>query len=147
MMSGDPGSPDPINVMSGEAANGAAKGASDGASDVVCDASALNALAVDIGTDGVSELVMVFISETRQRLQRMATPACDAIQLTREAHTLKGGARTVGASHLGELAAAVELRPSTGGTIGAEELAALSAAFDAYMAEARHVVDLEAATA
>jgi CheY-like chemotaxis protein len=112
---------------------------------IACDQAALAALTEDIGLGSVAELVNLFIAETRVRLRRMASLDGNTRPLTHEAHTLKGAAGTVCASHLADLAAALEARLRAGGSIGTTEVEVLAAAFAAYVTEVREVVEPEQA--
>ncbi len=96
------------------------------------DAAALQALAEDIGHDGVAEMLDVFQQETRMRLQRMAVPRLPAATLMREAHTLKGAAGTVCAPLLRRRAEAIEARLRAGAPIDAGDVAGLAAALQAF---------------
>ena len=115
--------------------------------DIACDQAALAALIEDLGLDGVSELVNLFIAETTSRLRCMASLDGHTGRLTHEAHTLKGAAGTVCAPRLAGLAAALEARLRNGGSIGATEVDGLAAAFAAYVAEVHEAVHLEQAAA
>jgi hypothetical protein len=98
-----------------------------------CDRAALHGLAVDIGEDGVAEMLEVFAQETRARLQRMAAPDIPPATLMREAHTLKGAAGTVCASLLCGRAAALEERLRSGRLAAPGDIAGLHTAFDAFI--------------
>ncbi len=101
------------------------------------DAAGLNAMAEEIGEDGVAELVAMFERETRDRLDRLAEPIADPVLLTREIHTLKGAARTVCAPGLAGLAAAAEQRAKQGAVLGRADHAAMTAAFETWLTAVR----------
>ncbi|MDR3536860.1 MAG: ATP-binding protein [Acetobacteraceae bacterium] len=100
---------------------------------VACDRVALDALAAEIGADGVAMLHAMFVAETRTRLVRLATPL-DPDTCLREVHTLKGAADSVCASRLAALAGVAERRLKVGGTLHPADLRAFGAAFDAFLA-------------
>jgi signal transduction histidine kinase/CheY-like chemotaxis protein/HPt (histidine-containing phosphotransfer) domain-containing protein len=97
------------------------------------DTAFLDEMVDSIGGDGVAEMVALFARETRDRLARLAVPIDDPNVLGREVHTLKGGARTVGASHLAELAAAAEARVKQGDMPSPTALAPLAEAFEIWL--------------
>ncbi len=113
------------------------------ARDAACDEHALNTLSEDLGNEGVTEVVNLFIAETRARLQRMGSPNIEPARLIREAHTLKGAAGTVCAPRLAGLAGALETRLRSGGSMEAGEVDGLASAFDAYVTEVCEVIQLE----
>jgi CheY-like chemotaxis protein len=117
------------------------------APDAACDEVALTALAQDIGMVGVVEVVNLFIAETRLRLRRIASVGEGPARLTHEVHTLKGAAGTVCAPHLAVLAAALDARLRTGGSMDTQDVDALTVAFDAYVTHVRDVILLEPAVA
>ena len=98
----------------------------------MCDEAALAALANDLSDAAVAELAALSLQETRARLQRMADPRMDHATLLREPHTLKGGARTVCATNLGNLAAALEERLRAGGAVSPVDIDTLETGFAVY---------------
>jgi len=134
-----------LRAVGGDAEAG--PGSDTDAHDAACDEVALTALAQDLGSADVAELVNLFIAETRPRLHRMALPDADPGRLIREVHTLKGAAGTVCAPRLAGRAAALEARLRAGGSMDAVDVDALAAAFDAYVTEVCDVIQLEQAVA
>jgi CheY-like chemotaxis protein len=134
-----------LAAIGDDAGSGRAPGA--GTRDAACDENALNTLAEDLGHEGVTEVVNLFIVETRSRLHRMASANFEPGRLIREAHSLKGAAGTVCAPRLAGLAAALEARLRAGGSMGLGEVEGLAAAFDAYMTEVCDLIQLEQAPA
>lgn len=117
------------------------------AEDPACDQAALDALAADLGVEARGELVQLFLTETTARLRKIAEPPAAATPLVREVHALKGSAGTAGAMRLARLAKAMELRLRAGGSLGADDLAALQEAFDDYAAQVQAIIHQEAAAA
>jgi chemotaxis protein histidine kinase CheA len=113
--------------------------------DPACDRIALAALIEDISLAGVTEVVNLFIVETGLRLGRMATADSRSGQLLREVHTLNGAAGVVGAIRLGAIAAELEARLRVGGSMNAGDVGAMTAAFDAYVAQVCDMVEVEPA--
>jgi CheY-like chemotaxis protein len=134
-----------LRAIGGDAGSGPAPGAD--SLDAACNEHALSVLAEDLGTEGVTEVVNLFIVETRSRLHRMGSPNIDPGRLVREVHTLKGAAGTVCAPRLAGLAAALETRLRAGGSMGHTEVDGLAAAFDAYTTEVCDMIQLEQAPA
>lgn len=118
-----------------------------GTDGVVCDTAALGQLIDDIGASAVGEVVNVFLTDARSRLQRLAAPTIDPRLALLEAHALKGAAGVACASRLASHAARLEARLRAGGSMGADDVAALQAAFDAYAAAVAGVVRLDGAAA
>jgi PAS domain S-box-containing protein len=74
------------------------------------DRATLEQLVRDIGAETLRTLILGMIEETDARIERMAQKyaAADWPELTREAHSLKGAARSYGAPRLAEVAFAIE---------------------------------------
>ena len=73
------------------------------------DDAVLQALAGDIGDDGVLEVVSLFLSEAPAMLDRMERASVTGgRQLLREVHTLASAARNVGLLKVGDAAAEIE---------------------------------------
>jgi signal transduction histidine kinase/CheY-like chemotaxis protein/HPt (histidine-containing phosphotransfer) domain-containing protein len=125
----------------------ASPGAGTDVPDAACDEVGLTTLAQDIGMAGVIEVVNLFIAETRLRLRRIASEGEGPARLTHEVHTLKGAAGTVCAPYLAVLAAALDARLRTGGSMEPCDAEALTTAFDAYVVQVRDVILLEPAVA
>ena len=96
------------------------------------DVSALTRLKSELGSEGVTQVVNMFIAETRSRFHRLRTDTLDGPTLVREIHTLKGAASTVCAAALAQYAAALEQRLKTGQSMVDADLAALRRSFDDY---------------
>ncbi|HEY1932256.1 MAG TPA: Hpt domain-containing protein [Acetobacteraceae bacterium] len=73
--------------------------------DTLLDEAFLEALAVDIGADGVAEAARIFLDDAPARVLRWRQ---GETALRREAHALAGSARAVGLSRLGEAASTVQ---------------------------------------
>ncbi|MFL9825806.1 ATP-binding protein [Rhodoplanes sp. SY1] len=102
-------------------------------------------LAEEIGEDGLSLAVQVFLRESDARLARMSDlcPELARDTIGVEAHTLKGAAATLGAVVLAALAAELE---AAAATITTEDYRVQVARLDAALAHARtHLVALAAA--
>ncbi len=97
------------------------------------DREAISRLRDDIGEEGAEELIRMFEAETRSRLATIANPALDAVTRLREVHSLKGAASTACAPALSRLAAELEIALTKGGRMDAVDLAALTAAFEAWL--------------
>nr|WP_284701087.1 ATP-binding protein [Rhodoplanes tepidamans] len=80
------------------------------AADTSVDHALVALLAEEIGADGASLAIGVFLRESEARLARLGglCPALDRDTIATEAHTLKGAAATIGAVALSELAAELE---------------------------------------
>jgi HPt (histidine-containing phosphotransfer) domain-containing protein len=98
------------------------------------DAGEFDALSEMIGEDGVREMVEIFATETRQRLQRLTTGGQSCATLMREMHTLKGAAGTVAAPRLALLGRAFERAAQRGVAPTPADLAAIDAALEAFLA-------------
>jgi signal transduction histidine kinase/DNA-binding response OmpR family regulator len=70
-----------------------------------------DAMAQEIGEDGAREMVKVFLAETNRRIALLRRLSCevDRAAITREVHSLKGDAATLGLVQLAELARMLEL--------------------------------------
>jgi HPt (histidine-containing phosphotransfer) domain-containing protein len=101
------------------------------------DAAEFDELREMIGQDGVMEMVKIFETETRQRLQRLAVGNRDPTTLVREMHTLKGAAGTVAAPRLAVLGLVLEQAAQGGGVPSSEDLRAIEDALEAFLLEAR----------
>ena len=114
---------------------------------VTDDAAADNAAAFDalefaalsemIGEDGVREMVEIFATETRQRLQRLTVGGQTCATLVREMHTLKGAAGTVAAPRLALLGRTFEQAAQRGIGPTSDDLKAIDTALEAFLAAAR----------
>ena len=93
----------------------------------------------EIGSDGLAELVTMFVAETRARLQLIAGRALDHARLIREVHSLKGAAGTACAVSLSLRAAAIEARLTHDDNLELEEIdiVSLTEGFDAWCAAVR----------
>ncbi len=98
------------------------------------DAAVLAEMEDAIGQDGVAEMVRLFLSETRIRLDRLAQAGRDPSIDLREIHTLKGAAATVGAPVLTAFALETEERLREGGSLSAADVERLRRHFDAWHA-------------
>jgi signal transduction histidine kinase/DNA-binding response OmpR family regulator len=88
-----------------------AKPAADGAArPPVFDRSRYDAMVAELGEDGVSQLVHMFVKETDRRiaLLRELAGTSDRSKIGREAHSLKGDAAALGLAHLAPLAERLE---------------------------------------
>ena len=119
----------PAVGLAAAAGNAQEKGAA-----VVFDVAEFNALSEMIGEDGVREMVEIFATETRQRLQRLTAGGQSCATLVREMHTLKGAACTVGAPRLAAMGRAFERAAQDGIEPTSEELAAIRTALEAFLA-------------
>ncbi|RTL73153.1 MAG: response regulator [Hyphomicrobiales bacterium] len=83
------------------------------------DVSVYAMLAQEIGPEAMAESMEIFVSEMDARLQRMLTldPEADREAVTREAHTVKGDARSFGFIRLSGLAAALEKEAKAGAPV------------------------------
>ncbi|MGA3001585.1 MAG: Hpt domain-containing protein [Acetobacteraceae bacterium] len=110
------------------------RGAADAA---VFDAVEFSALSEMIGEDGVREMVEIFATETRQRLQRLTVGGQTCATLVREMHTLKGAAGTVAAPRLALLGRTFEQAAQRGIGPTSDDLKAIDTALEAFLAAAR----------
>ena len=92
-------------------------------------------LAGALGDDGVREVVWIFETETRDRLQRLSEGGQDRPTIMRELHTLKGAASTVAAPRLTVLGRSLEHRTRQGGAPAPQDILAMEAALNAYLAD------------
>ncbi|NVO14349.1 MAG: response regulator [Rhodoplanes sp.] len=119
---------------SAEPVRGSAAAAAD---DALIDRETLAILADEIGADGASLAVQIFLGETEARLARLRALPLDTSRekIAVEAHTLKGAAATLGLVPLSDLARALE---QAAPTITASDCAALIDRIEAAFARARH---------
>jgi HPt (histidine-containing phosphotransfer) domain-containing protein len=106
----------------------------------VFDAGECDELIDMIGEDGAAEMVMIFESETRLRLARLARLAAggrDIAATVREMHTLKGAAGTVAAPRLAALGRRFENAAGCGVCPSPDDLTAIEVALDAFLAAFR----------
>ena len=101
---------------------------------VVFNTKEFNALCEMIGEDGVREMVEIFATETRQRLQRLTAGGQNCATLVREMHTLKGAACTVGAPRLAAMGRAFERAAQRGIGPTSNDLEAIDTALKAFLA-------------
>ena len=90
-----------------------------------------------IGHDGMTEMVKIFETETRQRLRRLAAGNRNPTTLVREMHTLKGAAGTIAAPRLAALGRMFEDAAHRGIGPTPDELKAIEDALEAFLIEAR----------
>ena len=90
-----------------------------------------------IGDEGVMEMVMIFESETRQRMLRLAANDQDIGTLVREMHTLKGAASTVAAPRLAVLGRSLEHAARRGIAPTLDDVEEIAAALDAWLEAVR----------
>jgi len=107
------------------------------------DAAVLAEMEDAIGQDGVAEMVRLFLSETRIRLDRLAQAGRDPSIDLREIHTLKGAAATVGAPVLTAFALETEERLREGGSLSAADVERLRRHFDAWHAAIVALIPLD----
>jgi HPt (histidine-containing phosphotransfer) domain-containing protein len=107
------------------------RGAADAA---VFDGVEFGALGEMIGQDGVREMVEIFATETRQRLQRLTAGGQTCAALVREMHTLKGAAGTVAAPRLEAMGRTFERAAQRGVAPTSDDLKAINAALEAFLA-------------
>ena len=103
----------------------------------VLDIRAFEEMAGELGEDGAMELVMIFESDTRDRLARMAAGGQDLSASAREMHTLKGAAGTVCCPRLAALGFACEQAARCGTLPRVEDLHTIVAVLDRFMAAVR----------
>jgi HPt (histidine-containing phosphotransfer) domain-containing protein len=101
------------------------------------DAVEFGALSEMIGEDGVREMIEIFASETRRRLQRLEAGGQTCAALMREMHTLKGAAGTVAAPRLALLGRAFEHAAQRGVAPTPNDLKAIDTALEAFLDAAR----------
>jgi signal transduction histidine kinase/DNA-binding response OmpR family regulator len=121
----------------GHAAAPASIGRTREAEDEALDRTGFARLRGEIGDDGVAELVSLFEAETRERLAFLAAQDGDSLALRREVHSLKGAAGAVCAMSLSRCAATIETNLEQGRRVGEADIAALTEAFDAWLAIVR----------
>jgi signal transduction histidine kinase/DNA-binding response OmpR family regulator len=87
------------------------------------DLSVYEMLAKEIGPEAMAESMEIFVSEMDARLKRMVAlvPEADRETITREAHTVKGDARSFGFVRLSCLAAALEKEAKAGPPVAYEK--------------------------
>lgn len=102
----------------------------------IVDRTAFERLAAEIGDDGASETLRVFIEETNMRLRKLRTLSCreERETIANEAHTLKGAAGTLGLRQLAALARGLEHRA---GAMSAAEYDATLDRLESAFARAR----------
>ena len=88
-----------------------------------------------LGEDGMGEMLAVFVAEMERRLAFLAAGTDDRDLLTREIHSTKGAAGTIGAASLCELAASIEIRLKAGDAWRPDDRNALADAFHAYIGD------------
>ena len=103
----------------------------------VFDSDAFTELTGMIGDDGVAEMVFIFETETRARIDRLGLGGQDTACLVREMHTLKGAAGTVACPRLATMGRALEQAARGGARPRADDLQAIAAALDDYLAAFR----------
>ncbi len=101
------------------------------------DATAFAELSEMIGEDGVMDMVAIFETETRRRVDRLAAGDQDLATQMREMHTLKGAAGTVGAPRLTALGRRFEEAAGKGIAPRRADVAAIEPELDAYLASVR----------
>jgi HPt (histidine-containing phosphotransfer) domain-containing protein len=101
------------------------------------DAVEFDALSEMIGEDGVREMVVIFATETRQRLRRLTAGGQNHATLVREMHTLKGAAGTVAAPRLALLGRTFEQAALRGIGPTSDDLRAIHSALEAFLAAVR----------
>jgi HPt (histidine-containing phosphotransfer) domain-containing protein len=101
------------------------------------DAVEFGALSEMIGEDGVQEMVMIFETETRQRLRRLTAGGQNFATLVREMHTLKGAAGTVASPRLAVLGRTLEHAAQRGIAPTVDHLNAIDDALEAFLAAVR----------
>jgi CheY-like chemotaxis protein len=97
-------------------------------------------LLADIGKSDILEMIAVFVGETDRRLKlfRQFADGQDREAIGIEAHSLKGGAATLGLLQVVEIARTIELQA---GRISAGELRELARRLEAALLLARHEFD------
>jgi HPt (histidine-containing phosphotransfer) domain-containing protein len=101
------------------------------------DARSFDTLREMIGEDGAREMVEIFETETRRRLQRLVAGGHNTAALVREMHTLKGAAGTVASPRLAELGRTLEQSAERGITPTPRHLNEIESALEAFLAAAR----------
>ena len=102
---------------------------------VPVDAESFADLLEALGEDGIGEMLAVFVAEMERRLAFLAAGTDDRDLLTREIHSTKGAAGTIGAASLCELAASIEIRLKAGDAWRPDDRIALADAFHAYIGD------------
>jgi HPt (histidine-containing phosphotransfer) domain-containing protein len=97
------------------------------------DAAEFDELSEMIGVDGVTELVMIFESETRSRMRRLEAGGQDLPTQLREMHTLKGAAGTVAAPRLAALGETFERAAREGIMPARDDIAMIATALEEYL--------------
>jgi HPt (histidine-containing phosphotransfer) domain-containing protein len=103
----------------------------------VFDATEFGILSEMIGEDGVREMVEIFATDTRQRLQRLNAGGQNINVLLREMHTLKGAAGTVAAPRLALLGRAFEQAARRGIGPTPDDLKKIDIALEGFLAAVR----------
>jgi HPt (histidine-containing phosphotransfer) domain-containing protein len=103
-------------------------------------------LAAAIGDDGVMEMAAIFARETRQRLQRLGAGNQSNATLLREMHTLKGAAGSVAAPLLTGLGDRLEQVAHLGVAPTRNDLDAVAAGLEAWLAAVRAWAERHVAT-
>lgn len=100
------------------------------------DPRAIGQLAEDIGSEATAAVFAHFTQETLTRLARMRelVPRPDRTEIGREAHSLKGTARTFGFMRLAALAQEIEAAADGGSASASVSLAAIDRLAEAYQA-------------
>jgi HPt (histidine-containing phosphotransfer) domain-containing protein len=101
------------------------------------DARSFDTLREMIGEDGAREMVEIFETETRRRLQRLVAGGHNTAALVREMHTLKGAAGTVASPRLAELGRTLERFAERGITPTPDHLNEIESALEAFLTAAR----------
>jgi HPt (histidine-containing phosphotransfer) domain-containing protein len=100
-----------------------------------------------IGEDGAREMVEIFETETKRRLQRLAEGVPDIAALVREMHTLKGAAGTIASPRLAELGRTLEQAARRGVVPTPNHLKAIEEALGTFLVEARARNNIRSAAA
>jgi len=101
------------------------------------DADAFAELSEMIGEDGVMDMVEIFETEMRRRLQRLTRGDQDIATQTREMHTLKGAAGTVAAPRLTALGHWFEQAVGKGIALTQTDIDAIEPELEAYLTSVR----------
>ena len=102
-----------------------------------CDTTEFAELIDMIGADGVTEMLGIFVAETRRRLERLEAGSQDIATISREMHTLKGAAGTVGAPWLSGLARKLEHAAGDGIAPSRSDLRAIEDGLETFLLAAR----------
>jgi HPt (histidine-containing phosphotransfer) domain-containing protein len=86
-----------------------------------------------IGDEGVTEIIVIFETETRERMRRLRNGSQDIATQLREMHTLKGAASTVAAPRLADLGRRLEAAAGRGIAPAPDQLEAITEALEAYL--------------